>query len=221
MPSFIAKRIILLVPTLVLVTIIVFILLRVVPPDPAKMICLPCDPDDPDVLMKLRAFLGTDRHIIIQYGDWFINMWRLDFRISYFYGEPVWDYIKAALPFTLELAILAMLMATVVAVPLGMASAITRGARMYHAARVIATMWASLPNFCAAILLIFLLVKGFNWLSPFGLRTLVERPRDQLKGAGAPCVGPELCRRGTYWKGGPLDDDGGIGGRLYPQDGRQ
>ena len=154
MPSFIAKRIILLVPTLVLVTIIVFILLRAMQPDRAVVTLIGCAQLYGGTvfcgdLETLRAKFGTDKHILIQYGNWFINMWHLDFGDSYYFNVPVRDDIKAKLPFTLELTIMAILMSTVVAVPLGMASAITRGARMYHAARVIATMWASLPNFCA------------------------------------------------------------------------
>ncbi len=183
MPSFIAKRIVLFVPTLVLVTIIVFVLLQVVPQDRAAVFCGPIECDDARIL-ALKAEFGTDKHILVQYGDWFINMWRLDFGISFYsYGQgyvPAWDDIRARLPFTLELAILAMLMAAVVAVPLGMASAITRGARIGHTARVIATMWASLPNFCAAILLIFLLVKGFNWLPAQDYAVLWSNPGTSL-----------------------------------------
>ena len=183
MPSFIAKRIVLFVPTLVLVTIIVFVLLQVVPQDRAAVFCGPIECDDARIL-ALKAEFGTDKHILVQYGDWFINMWRLDFGISFYsYGQgyvPAWDDIRARLPFTLELDILAMLMAVVVAVPLGMASAITRGARMYHTARVIATMWASLPNLGTAILLIFLLVKGFDWLPAQDYVVLWSNPGTSL-----------------------------------------
>ena len=165
MPSFIAKRIILFVPTLVLVTIIVFILFRVA----SNPYCFDTTDDTVDDCAPYWEDVRNDSHILIQYVDWFINMWRLDFGNSYapyVYG-PIGDRIKATLPFTLELTILAMLISTLVAVPLGMAPAITRGVMMDHAARGIATMWTSLPNFWMAMLLIFLLGKDFNWTPTF------------------------------------------------------
>ena len=126
MQAYIAKRTLQFIPTLLIVTIVIFALLRVAPGDPAVMLLSggtgSGDEEDysQEQLADLRAKLGTNRPIVVQYATWFGNMLRLDSGTSFFYETPVSDDPKTKFPVTLELAILAI----IVAAPLGVIPAI-------------------------------------------------------------------------------------------------
>ena len=190
MQAYIAKRIVLFIPTLILVTIIIFFILRIVPGDPA-MVMLGGE-DSPDFsqeqLDALRAILGTDKNIFIQYGIWFKGMWTLDFGNSFYYQAanhrteaPVWNFIKDKFPITLELTLVAVLMATFVSVPLGVISAIKQDTWGDYVARIITILGIAIPNFWLAILLILLLVTAFSWIPPLGYADLWSNPGTNLQ----------------------------------------
>ena len=184
MRVYLAKRVALFIPTLILVTAFVFLILRIVPGDPAIMLLQGADADEEYTLEELnamRAKLGTDRPMYIQYGDWIWKMLRLDFGSSYFYNNPVSEQLVKRFPITLELTVLATLLASVVAVPLGVISAIKQDTLGDYAARIITIAGIALPNFWVAIMLIFLLVMWFNWLPPLGYADLWERPLTNLQ----------------------------------------
>ncbi len=184
MRVYLAKRVALFIPTLILVTAFVFLILRIVPGDPAIMLLQGADADEEYTLEELnamRAKLGTDRPMYIQYGDWVWKMLRLDFGSSYFYNNPVSEQLVKRFPITLELTVLATLLASVVAVPLGVVSAIKQDTLGDYAARIITIAGIALPNFWVAIMLIFLLVMWFNWLPPLGYANLWERPLTNLQ----------------------------------------
>jgi peptide/nickel transport system permease protein len=191
MQAYLAKRVVLFVPTLILVTAFVFLILRIVPGDPAIMLLQGADADEEYTLEELnamRAKLGTDRPMYIQYGDWVWKMLRLDFGSSYFYNNPVSEQVVKKFPITLELTVLATLLASVVAVPLGVLSAIKQDTLGDYAARLITIAGIALPNFWVAIMLIFLLVMWFNWLPPLGYTDLWEQPGTNLQQLIFPAV---------------------------------
>ena len=98
MQAYLAKRVLLFFPTLVLLTIIVFIILRVVPGDPARLLLGGDDGEEDftqEELDSLRRELGTDRPIYIQYADWTASMFMLQFGESYFYEGPVSEHLKS------------------------------------------------------------------------------------------------------------------------------
>ena len=179
MQAYITKRTLLFVPTLILVTIIVFLILRIVPGDPAIMLLAGEDGDEEYTLQELKelqAKLGTDRPIYIQYFKWVGAMLRLDFGTSYFYDNPVYAKVSDRFPITLELTVLAVLLASIVAVPLGVISAIKQDTVGDYAARLITIAGIALPNFWVAVMVIFLLVMWFNWLPPLGYVDLWKDP---------------------------------------------
>ena len=170
MRTYIAKRFILFVPTLLLVTVMVFSVLRVVPGDPAMLILGGETGDDEfteEQLAALRAKLGTDRNIIVQYGTWVGKMLKGDFGTSYFYeGDQVIDDLKMRIPTTVELAVLSLLLASVLAVPLGVISALKQDTFTDYVTRVLSITGIATPNFWVAIMTIYLLVLLFNWAPP-------------------------------------------------------
>ena len=184
MQGYIVKRVLLFIPTLLLITIMVFALMRLVPGDPA-LLRLMGDTGEAQFsqqqLDDLRAHLGTDQPFIVQYGDWVWDMLRLDFGLSLYADDPISDDLKAKLPITAELVILAMLMAMVAAVPLGIYSAIKQDTWGDYASRFIAIAGIALPNFWVGILIVYFLVRFFDWLPPLGYVNLWDDPLTNLQ----------------------------------------
>ncbi len=191
MQAYIGKRVLLFFPTLILVTIIVFTLLRVVPGDPALLLLgggtegASYTQEDLD---RLRATLGTDRHPIVQYGDWFLNMWRLDFGNSFYFQSgqhkvdaPVFGFIADRFPITLELTLIALLMASLVAIPLGVVSAFKQDSISDYAARIITITGIAIPNFWLAIIMLLFLAIIFDWIPPLGYAQIWDDPAKNLQ----------------------------------------
>jgi peptide/nickel transport system permease protein len=187
MQAYIAKRTLLFVPTLIMVTIAIFVLLRVVPGDPAVMLLAGGEGGGEEneytqeQLTALRAKLGTDKPIVAQYGIWVWNMLQLDFGTSFFYETPVSEDLRQKFPVTLELSILATVLAIIVAVPLGVISAIKQDSLADYATRLITIAGVAIPNFWLAILMIFFLVLIFGWMPPIVYVSLWEDPTSNLK----------------------------------------
>jgi peptide/nickel transport system permease protein len=182
MKNYIAKRTLLFVPTMLLVTIAVFVLMRIVPGDPALIILGEGEEGAADSLTeerlkKLRAKLGTDRPIHVQYFTWLGNMLKGDFGESYFYeGDKVLDDLKQRIPTTVELTLMSVVLASIVAVPLGVLSAIKQDSLSDYAARVITLLGIALPNFWVAVMTIFFLVVLFQWAPPLAYEKVWDDP---------------------------------------------
>jgi ABC-type dipeptide/oligopeptide/nickel transport system permease component len=116
----------------------------------------------------LRRELGFDRPIIMQYFDWIKQIVKLDFGESYITKQPVWDEMVSKLPNTIYLTIGALAVAIVIAVPLGVLSAVYHHRLIDHISRMLALIGASVPDFWLGLLLIFLLSYHFNLLPSLG-----------------------------------------------------
>ena len=192
MQTYIAKRLLLFVPTLLLVTILVFVIMRVVPGDPALALLAEGEGGDSvteEALTKLRAKLGTDKPIYTQYLTWIGNMLRGDFGISFFYeGDAVIDDIKEKLPTTLELTFLALGLASLVAVPLGVLSAMKQDSITDYTARTVTLVGIALPNFWVAVMTIYFLVLIFQWAPPLAYEKLWDDPWTNLQQLFFPAI---------------------------------
>lgn len=184
MQAYIAKRCLLFIPTLLMATLVAFLLLRVIPGDPA-LVKLAGETGDsnftPAELHDLRVKLGTDKPLYVQYGTWVWGMTHLDFGQSMFFDEPVANDLAEKFPITLELTVLAMVIATVIAVPLGLISAIKQDSPADYVARVISIAGVALPNFWVGILIVYFLVLLFAWMPPLGYATLWDDPLTNLQ----------------------------------------
>ena len=181
MSQYFARRVLLFIPTILLATILVFGLFWIVPGDAAMMILTGDEGDsggrvtDED-LAKLRADLGLDRHVVVQYGDWVWNLLQGDLGTSTWYRVPVLDEIKGRFFITMELAVLAIVMAFIVAVPLGVISAVKQDTGVDYASRVIALIGVAMPNFWIGILMVYALAYFTGWLPPLGYSSLWSDP---------------------------------------------
>jgi peptide/nickel transport system permease protein len=182
--AYIAKRFLLFIPTLLMATLLVFVLLRLIPGDPA-MVKLVGETGEAkftqEQLDATRAKLGTDRPLYVQYGSWLWGMLQLDFGVSLFFEEPVSKDLATKFPITLELTVLALLIATLIAVPLGMLSAIKQDSPIDYVARIITISGVALPNFWVGILIVYFLVLLFSWMPPLGYANVWEDPATNLK----------------------------------------
>jgi len=108
-------------------------------------------------------------------------MLKLDFGTSMFFEEPVVDDLIAKFPITLELTVLAMLLAIIIAVPLGLVSAIKQNTPADYIARIISITGIALPNFWVGILIVYFLVLLFAWMPPLGYSNLWDDPATNLQ----------------------------------------
>lgn len=189
MRKYAIKRIGLFMPTVLLLTIIVFAIMHVIPGDPALAILSDGEGSyTQEDLEKLRHELGTDRPLVVQYVDWIGGVLKGDFGDSLWFDAPVMTELKTRIPRTMELAGLAILLSVIFAVPLGISSAIRPGGWLDHGSRVFTLVGISIPNFLFAIMLILFLVRLFNWLPPLGYVELWDDPLKNLQQMAFPAI---------------------------------
>lgn len=183
MRQYAIKRIALIIPTVLLVSIIVFTVMRLLPGDPALVILSEGDAAfTQEELEDLRRQLGTDRPIVVQYVDWIGGLVRGDLGTSIWRsGQPVTKLVGDRIFRTLELAVLAILIAVAFAVPLGVVSAIKPDSLIDYLSRVVTLVGISIPTFFAGLLVVLVLSRGFGWLPPLGYADLWDDPWKNLQ----------------------------------------
>ena len=184
MRQYLFKRLLLYFPTILLVTLLVFGLMRVIPGEPALLILGGASGDanftDED-LRKMRHELGTDRPIYVQYGDWMWGLVHGDLGMSMYYRLPVVEELGPRIPLTIELAVMAGIISFILAVPLGIISAVKQDSVGDYIARLFSFTGISIPIFVTGMVVIYILVRLFNYLPPLGHTTLWEDPFKNLQ----------------------------------------
>lgn len=169
MAGFILRRLLLLIPILLGVSILMFVILRMAPGDPAvAYLKLSNIPPTPDAVAEARQALGLDRSIPAQYLAWIGKALQGDFGVSHVTRRPVLDDILHYLPATLQLAGLALLFTLAASVPLGIWSARHRDRWPDHLVRGFAFLGVSTPSFWLGFLLVLLFSLTLKWLPPMG-----------------------------------------------------
>ena len=163
---YVARRFIVLVPTLFVVSVLIFTLQQLLPGDPAM--ALAGEEHDPAAVAAIRAKYHLDKPLVVQYGLWIGNVLRGDFGQSLRSKIPVSELIVSKLPVTVELALCSMLIALVLGVPLGVISASKRGRPIDVAANFVALSGLSVPHFWLGIMLILLFAVRLGWLPASG-----------------------------------------------------
>jgi len=168
MTRYIAKRFLLMIPTLLGVAVLVFVLLRVLPGDVVEMRFASGQNQfvDQKMLDAERAKLGLDKPIWQQFRDYLTGLLRLDLGRSMWTGSPIAAEIKLRFALSLQLALMATLVATVLAVPLGILAALRQDTWVDYAVRVFSIAGLAMPSFWLGIVLILGLLVVFKWLPP-------------------------------------------------------
>ena len=164
--EFLLKRIASIIPTLVVVSMLIFGLQQLLPGDPAKI--LAGEEQDPTVVAYLRAKLHLDEPLPVRYGYWIGGVLQGDLGESVRTQQPVLTLVLKKLPVTVELALLAMTIALLIGIPAGIVSAVGRGTAWDTAANVLALWGISTPNFWLGILMIMLFSVQLGWLPASG-----------------------------------------------------
>lgn len=166
MISLIAKRLVQLIPTLFVVSILIFSLQQLLPGDPALVMA--GEEKDPDVIEQIRKQYRLDQPIPVQYFYWLQGVLTGNLGESMRLKVPVADLVLAKLPVTLQLASMAMIIALLIGVTAGVISAVKRGTRLDYIVNVIGLIGISTPNFWLGIMLIFLFAVNLGWLPASG-----------------------------------------------------
>ncbi len=164
MRDYIIRRLLMLIPILIGVSICIFTIMQLIPGDVVSGI-LGIE-ETPELRAMWEEKLGLDKPVVEQYFNWIGKAVTGDFGESFRTGAPVFPEIMKRFEISAELAIMACIIAWLIALPLGLISAIKRNSVIDRIVRVVALMGVSVPNFASATLLILFLSKGLNYHSP-------------------------------------------------------
>ncbi len=168
MRRYLSRRVAAFVATLFVVSLLVFVVIRVLPGDPAQVIM--GTEGNPEATARLRTSLGLDRPLVVQYVDWLAHAVRGDLGVSIQYDVPVGRLIMSRLPVTLPLTLLAAAFMVATAVPLGLYAATHHRRVGDYVTMVISQLGISVPSFWAGLLLILAFSVHLGWAQSGGFR---------------------------------------------------
>jgi peptide/nickel transport system permease protein len=190
--AFLCKRFIILIATLLLVSGAIFIVLHVIPGDPAQLIL--GIQATPETLRELRHKLGVDLPLPVQYLNWIGELIRGDMGRSITYDVPIASLIISRLQVTIPLAILSILFAVVFSIPLGVYAALHRNRPGDYGVMVFSQIGLAIPAFWAGILLILLFAVELRWFSAGGFKPWADTPWGAFKSLLLPALSLGLIR---------------------------
>ena len=158
--------------TVLLISTIIFLVIRVIPGDPAHVIA-GIDASESDI-QAIRAKLGTDKPILSQYVEWLWQILRFDFGNSMISGQPVAQLVLQRFPLTLSLALFGIVISILIAIPLGVLSAVKRWSFWDYLGMVFSQIGMAIPSFWLGILLLLLLSVKIKIFPLFGSGTLAH-----------------------------------------------
>ena len=186
MAGFISHRLMMLVLTLFVASLVVFWVLELLPGDAAQLLLgTEVQPDTP---AAIRAQLGLDRPALLRYGDWIGGLLTGDLGDSLVYGIPIWDMVRDRLAVSLPLAVMAFTIATAIALPVGMVAAMQRGRLTDLILMGFAQIGLAVPNFWFGLLLILVFAVLNNWFNAGGFPGWQDDPVGSLKALFLPAL---------------------------------
>ncbi len=173
MGRYIVRRLLLLIPTLFIVSLLVFFLIRIVPGDAVDaqlaQAATAGGAATPELAEEIRHELGLDKPAVTQYFIWIGNAFRGDLGNSLqFKNRTVMSELRAAIPVSLEIAIMSLIISLLIAIPLGILSAIYQDSWIDYLARILSVGGLSVPDFVVATVIIVMPAIWWNYLPPLG-----------------------------------------------------
>jgi peptide/nickel transport system permease protein len=162
MGSYITRRLLLMILTLFGMSVLIFVMMRLVPGNIADILVNASGSDDPKEKAQIARDLGIDRPIIEQYGKWIGGLARGDLGFAYVSERPAIEEIAPRIPITAKLAGLALLFSVLIGVPLGVMSAVRQNTKLDYALRVLSLSGLSLPSFWLGLLVLMASVHWFG-----------------------------------------------------------
>ena len=182
MGYYILKRLLAMIPTLLGVAVLIFLLLRVIPGDvvEARYLTQGSQFQSQDLMDLERKKLGLDQPLWKQFTGWMGGLMRLDFGLSMWTSAPISDEIKLRFALSLQLALMASFIATLLAIPLGILAAVKQDTWVDYAVRVFTIAGLATPSFWLGSLMIIAMLVYFRWVPPMVFTPLWVNPWDNL-----------------------------------------
>ncbi|MGI8397337.1 ABC transporter permease [Agrobacterium tumefaciens] len=174
MPVYIGKRLLVAIPTLLIISIFVFSLQKLLPGDP--VLAMAGEERDPATIEFLREKYRLNDPVPLQYVNWLGGVVTGDFGISLRTNQPVLELIGQKLPVTIQLAVMAMFFAMVIGIPIGILAAVKKNTWIDYTANIVALSGLSIPNFWLGIMLILLVSVKLGWLPASGYESIFVDP---------------------------------------------
>lgn len=175
MKGYIVGRIINLIPVLLGISVITFVLMHMVPCDPAEVyLRLSQIPPTDEAVASVRKELGLDRPLYVQYFDWLWKVLHLDFGKSFVTKKPVLAEILSYIPATIQLTICSIIIMILISVPTGILAALYKDSLFDQCSRVLAFIGASMPSFWLGFLLMYFFALKFDLLPVMGKGTYLH-----------------------------------------------
>lgn len=179
MLAFLARRLLIAIPTIFLISVFVFGMQKLLPGDP--VLVMAGEERDPQVIELLREKYRLNDPIPVQYAAWAGNALRGDLGISLRTQQPVLELIGEKLPVTIQLAVMALVIAMAIGIPAGVISAYKKGTWIDWIANIVALSGLSVPNFWLGIMLILLVSVKLGWLPASGYQPFSEDPVQSIR----------------------------------------
>jgi peptide/nickel transport system permease protein len=198
MAKVLALRLVRLVATLLAVSFLTFVMTALLPGDPVNAILPPDAPRDEATIERIREELNLNEPLIVRYGLWLGDAVTGDLGKSFVTDQPVSDTIKQRIPVTAQLALFAVFLALVMAIPMGVIGAYRQGRASDQITSATAQVALSVPNFIVGILLIWLFTVKFNLLPSTGWNRISEGIGPNLKTAILPSFALALTQMAIF-----------------------
>ena len=184
MQQYIFRRLLLIIPTLIGVTVLIFLAMRVIPGDPLKSMAgetsLYVLSDEE--YEKVRRSLGLHRPLVVQYADWVLDVARGDLGYSFWRTkEPISKTLIRRAPITFQIAFVAIILSWLIGIPAGIICAMRRNSPTDYSLRMLITFLMAIPNFWLALVFLLITVVFFQWRPPFEVTYLWTDPVRNLQ----------------------------------------
>lgn len=179
MISFIGRRLLVAIPTILLISVLVFCLQKLLPGDP--VLALAGEDRNPEILAFLREKYRLNDPLYVQYFHWIGNAVTGDLGVSLRTQQPVLTLLAQKLPVTFQLATMALIIAVVIGIPAGIISAYHKGTWIDWLANVVALSGLSVPNFWLGIMMILLVSVRLGWLPASGYQPFFDDPLQSIR----------------------------------------
>ena len=186
MATYIARRLVATIPVIVLISIITFFAMRLLPGDPAMAML--GEEADPAVADVIRVELGLDRPVVVQYFDWIGSALTGDLGDSRRSGDTVRALVSDRLEVSIELGILSLILAVVLAIPIGLLAGSRPNTPFDYGGTLFAVLGAAIPNFWLAMVLILIFAVELGWFPALGWTSFRDDPIQNLRGLFLPAL---------------------------------
>ncbi|MCA9879481.1 MAG: ABC transporter permease, partial [Thermomicrobiales bacterium] len=178
-------------PTILGITVLIFVAMRVLPGDPLAMMGSQGQSTrvlTEDELAAVRASLGLDRPLYQQYLAWMQDIARGDLGYSFWTREPLRDQVLRRGPISAQIAVLAVAISWLIGVPAGLISALRRNSWLDNLSRLLVTAAMAIPSFWVGLIMVLITVRLFSWRPPLTITQVWEAPLVNLQIVAGPAI---------------------------------